>query len=67
MIGSANLDYSSLFVNQELVLVAHDRGLACALRAQHERDLKDASEVVLSLWRRRGWRKRSVEMVGRAA
>lgn len=67
VIGSANLDYLSLFVNQELVLLAHDRGLARAVRARYERDLKDASEVVLPLWRRRGWRKRSVEMVGRAA
>ncbi|MFH1340625.1 MAG: phosphatidylserine/phosphatidylglycerophosphate/cardiolipin synthase family protein [Pseudomonadota bacterium] len=67
VIGSANLDHLSLFVNQELVLIARDRDLAEALRAQHEQDLHDAGEVTLPRWRLRGWSERGLEMLGRAA
>lgn len=67
VIGSANLDYLSLFVNYELVLFAHDRALARVLRAHHERDLTDATEVASPVWRRRGRRERALEILGRAA
>lgn len=45
-IGSANLDYLSLFVNQELVLIARDRMLAEVLHVQYQRDLDDSAEVM---------------------
>lgn len=67
VIGSANLDYLSLFINQELVLVAHDRALAQALHASHEEDLRHAAPVILEEWRQRGWRQRGLEMFGRVA
>ena len=67
VVGSANLDHLSLYVNQELMLVAHDRSLAQALRIQHERDLQDAAQVTLPQWRLRGWRERGLEMLGRMA
>ena len=67
VIGSANLDHLSLFVNQELVLIAHDRSLAEALRVHHEQDLQDAAQVTLPQWRLRGWGERVLEMLGRAA
>lgn len=67
IIGSANLDYLSLFVNQELILLAPDRGLAEGLHRQYERDLADAREVSLAALRRRGWRARALETIGRAA
>ncbi len=64
IIGSANLDYRSLFLNQELVLIAHDRALNEQLRAQYLRDLAEAAEVTLAAWRRRGWRARLFEAIG---
>lgn len=67
VVGSANLDYLSLFLNQELVLMARDRTVSEALHVQFQRDLGEAVEVELSAWRRRGWRERGVELVGRAA
>lgn len=67
VIGSANLDHLSLFVNQELVLIARDRSLAEALRAHHEQDLYDAGEVTLPRWRLRGGGERGLEMLGKAA
>jgi cardiolipin synthase len=65
VIGSANLDRLSLFVNQELVLVARDRDLAEALRVQHEQDTREAAQVMPSQWRLRGWRERGLELIGR--
>ncbi|WP_299364948.1 phosphatidylserine/phosphatidylglycerophosphate/cardiolipin synthase family protein [uncultured Paracoccus sp.] len=67
IVGSANLDHLSLFVNQELVLIARDRVLAEQLRDQYRVDLADAAEVTLAAWRRRGWRDRSLETIGWAA
>ncbi|MDF1856367.1 phosphatidylserine/phosphatidylglycerophosphate/cardiolipin synthase family protein [Pseudooceanicola sp.] len=67
IIGSANLDYRSLFVNQELVLVAHDRVLAGQLQAQYLQDLSDAREVTLRAWHSRSWRARGFEVIGWAA
>lgn len=64
IIGSANLDYLSLFVNQELVLIARDRTLAKQLQAQYMDDLAEAEEMTLSKWRRRGWRARALEAIG---
>ena len=66
VVGSANLDYLSLFVNHELILVARERRLAERLRLQYERDLEDSREVMLPQWRRRGPGERGLEMMGRA-
>ena len=67
VIGSANLDHLSLFVNQELVLIARNRSLAEALCIHHELDLQDAAQVTLPQWRLRSWRERGLEMVGKVA
>ena len=67
VVGSANLDYLSLFANQELVLMARDPTLADALHAQYRRDLGDAAEVAPSAWARRSWCERGLEALGRAA
>lgn len=67
VVGSANLDYLSLFVNHELVLMARDRQLAEGLRSQYERDLEHAREVSLPQWRRRGPCERGLERLGRIA
>jgi cardiolipin synthase len=67
VIGSANLDRLSLFVNHELVLLARDRPLGDALCDQFFRDLADAAEVQPSMWAERGWAERDVEAIGWAA
>jgi cardiolipin synthase len=67
IVGSANLDHLSLFVNQELVLIARDPELAKDLCAEYHRDLEGTSEVSLSKWRRRGLVERGLETIGRAA
>ena len=64
VVGSANLDYLSLFLNQELVLIARDRTLAEALRVQYQRDLECTAEVSLHQWHRRSWRSRGLELLG---
>jgi cardiolipin synthase len=67
VIGSANLDHLSLFVNHELVLIARHPALGNALRDQYFRDLMDASEVQPSAWAKRGSTERLVEAIGWAA
>jgi cardiolipin synthase len=64
VIGSANLDHLSLFVNHELVLVARDDGLGSALTEQFYRDLADAAEVQPDVWADRGWGERFAEAIG---
>lgn len=66
VVGSANLDHLSLFVNLELVLAARDPDLGEALRAQYQRDLGDADQIQPSAWRSRGWSQRGRELAGRA-
>lgn len=67
IIGSANLDYLSLFVNQELVLLTREQTLTEQLQAQYMDDLAEAEEITFSIWRRRGWRARGLEAIGWAA
>jgi len=64
IIGSANLDYRSLFLNQELVLIARDRTLTQQLQAQYLDDLAEAEEITPPVWHRRGWRARGLEAMG---
>ena len=63
VVGSANFDYISLFVNRELVLVADDRHLVQDARETFERDFEDAREVSVTQ-RRRGLGKRALEGLG---
>ena len=64
-IGSANLDYLSLFINQELILITRGRDLGKALRDQYRRDLQEAKEILPFAWSQRGWRERWIERFGR--
>ena len=66
VVGSANLDHLSLFVNHELILVARAPRLAESLRLQYERDLELTREVMLPEWQDRGLGERVLEMIGRA-
>lgn len=65
-VGSVNLDELSLFVNQELLLLARSPDLAAALGERFFADLREAREVRPSGWERRSRRQRGLERIGRA-
>ena len=66
-VGTANLDYRSLFVNYELNLFSANQSLCTALEEQFYTDLGDAVEVTDAGWSRRPWGGMIAELVGRTA
>jgi cardiolipin synthase len=62
-VGTANLDYRSLFQNFELNLVAESRSLNATLTGIFQRDLCHASEIRPRAWMRRPWPARIAEKV----
>jgi cardiolipin synthase len=63
-VGTANLDYRSLFVNYELNLFSANRALCAALEEQFLVDLTEAMEVTVPGWSRRPWSGMVAESVG---
>jgi len=63
MLGTANLDYRSLFVNYELNLVTRNPELAAALEQQSLRDIKESERIQSARWSRRGLQTRLTEAV----
>ena len=63
-LGTANLNYRSLFQNYELNLVSRDPDLCVRLQAQFEDDLAEASAVCATRWRQRPWIPRLAELLG---
>jgi len=63
-LGTANLDYRSLFQNYELNLLSRDPDLCRRLQAQFETDLTEASAVCAARWRQRRWVPRLAELLG---
>jgi cardiolipin synthase len=63
-LGTANLDYRSLFVNYELNLFSANRALCAALEEQFLVDLTEAMEVTVPGWSRRRWSGMVAESVG---
>lgn len=61
LVGTANLDYRSVFLNAELIVASRDPVLCRALQAQFEVDVGDAAEVELAHWHRRRWSLRLAE------
>ncbi len=61
LLGTANLDYRSLFLNYELVLASRDPALCTVLRQQFTSDLALSAEMRLEYWRRRQWGMRLAE------
>ncbi len=64
-IGTANLDYRSLFINYELNFVAEWPSLNAALAGEFQRDLLDARCIGLIPWRHRRMLSRVEEWIGR--
>lgn len=63
-VGTANLDYRSLFVNYELNLFSANRALCAALEDQFLADLTEAMEVTGPAWSRRPWSGMVAESIG---
>lgn len=63
-LGTANLDYRSLFQNYELNLLSKDPDLCRRLQQQFEFDVTQASEVNATRWRQRRWVPRLAELLG---
>lgn len=64
MIGTANLDYRSFFLNYELNLVSRDPSLCERLCTQFEADLLQSREILAAAWSRRPFVQRLYEAVG---
>jgi cardiolipin synthase A/B len=54
-VGTANLDYRSFFINDEVNAVFEDRAFNAVLAARFLADVDQAREVRLRPWRRRRW------------
>ncbi len=63
-VGTANLDYRSLFVNDELNLVDEGGELNAMLARIFLDDLREAEEVIAMRWSQRPWQARVAEAVG---
>lgn len=61
MLGTANLDYRSLFINYELNLVTRDANLALALEQQGLLDMEESEQIQDSRWKTRGYPVRVLE------
>jgi cardiolipin synthase len=61
LVGTANLDYRSVFLNYELIVASRDPSLCRALGEQFEVDLAAAAEVEPARWHRRRWVLRAAE------
>ncbi len=63
LIGTANLDYRSLFINYELSLISANKHLSTTLKNQFLNDISQAERVSLNLWFKRGIRSRMASVV----
>lgn len=52
-VGSANMDFRSIYLNLEIMLRIEDSGFAAAMRGYFERELKDCERITAELHRRR--------------
>jgi len=63
-VGSANFDYRSFFVNDEINLIADDAGFVAEIALQFERDQAGSVEISEASWRRRHMAAPMAEAVG---
>lgn len=64
ILGTANLDYRSFFLNYELNLVSRGKQLCQQLHAQFEQDLAQSEEISGGSWQSRGWSEHFTETLG---
>lgn len=63
-VGTANLDYRSLFTNYELNYVSHEPDFCAELERQFRDDLAQSGEVTAKRWALRPWSAKLTEGVG---
>ncbi len=63
-VGTANLDYRSFFINDEINAFLRDPGFAAVLAARIAGDLAEGREVRLRPWLRRSWLNWIPEAIG---
>ena len=63
MVGTANLDYRSFFINYELNLATADRRLAVELKEQFLEDLSQSEGIQPQAWQRRNGVSRGLERI----
>lgn len=63
-VGTANLDYRSFFINDEINAFVRDPGFVAVLAARIAGDLADGREVRLRPWQRRSWLNWIPETIG---
>ncbi len=61
MVGTANLDYRSLFTNFELNLITRNMNLSCKLNDNFNNDLRFSERIELDSWKERKWTSRGLE------
>lgn len=64
VIGTANFDYRSFFLNYELILAVREAGFCAQLERQFHADLCQSSLVASGRWAERRWWRRFLELVG---
>jgi len=63
-LGTANLDYRSLFVNYEINLATRDFALCKQLDTQFSIDLNESVEICTHQWAKRHWSAQLAELIG---
>ena len=63
-VGTANFDYRSFYLNDEINLLGHAPSLNSMLAEQFNLDLAESHEVLISAWRRRTWYAPLLELIG---
>jgi len=63
-VGTANLDYRSLFVNYEINLATRDPSFCEQLADQFKADLKESEQICRRQWANRPWSEHLAELVG---
>jgi len=67
MVGSANLDMRSFWLNFEITLFIYDGEFTDELRAQQRKYLKESIEINPEAWRKRAWIERFVDNIAQLA
>jgi cardiolipin synthase len=61
-VGSANLDYRSLAINEEINLVVYDAGFAGQLERSFQEDLKYSKKLTYEAWNSRPFIEKILEL-----
>ena len=61
-VGTTNLDNRSFALNEEINLIAYDRGVAGELEKAFADDLKNSKKLTYEEWKARPWREKFLEL-----